>query len=86
MRDFFIGLLEMVVHVVVVLMLLGVLVMSVMMFMTDGTVEGMSPQILALLMLVGGTLGVIIMAGSLYLGLGVYRNTKRLAELLHAQG
>ncbi|QQA42543.1 hypothetical protein [Pelagovum pacificum] len=84
MRDFFINAFEKLVGVLVILMIIGVVLA------TAGAATGMysqmpgapSPIIAAIMVFVGGSLYVILFAGLMYLGLGIYQNTRRTAEAL----
>ncbi|AUQ52972.1 hypothetical protein [Phaeobacter inhibens] len=75
MGNFFISAFEKLVGVVVVLLLLAVVGGAVLATMQPG-----GGILAALGVLVVGTLYVILIAGSLYLALGIYNNTKRTAE------
>jgi predicted lipid-binding transport protein (Tim44 family) len=86
MRDFFIRGLEIVINVVVVLM-------AVVIVLAAGTATfapaqaasqlgGMSGPLAGIGILVAGFLYLIFVAGFMYLGLGIYQNTKKTAELL----
>jgi len=75
MRDFFILWMERIVNVVVVLGAVLVVVGAISMLF--------SPQggfLAAIGILVGGAIYLILMAGMIYLGLGIYNNTRRTAE------
>ena len=87
MRDFFIRSLEVVINIVVVLMALAIVI-------TAGIIalgHGMGPNgeaggpLVGLAMLIGGAIYLILFAGFMYLGLGIYQNTKRTADLLEQQ-
>ncbi len=87
MRDFFIRSLEVVINVVVVLMAIAILIAA-------GVVafgHGMGPNgeaggpLAGLAILIGGAIYLILTAGFMYLGLGIYQNTKRTADLLEQQ-
>ncbi len=83
MRDFFIQWFEALVHVLVVLMLVAVVALAgVAAFGVTPVIEGMSGPVAGLVVLIFGLLGVVFVAGLAYLGLGIYQNTKRTAELL----
>ena len=87
MRDFFINGFEILVGIIVVLMIIAVLGLAgVTAFGGSGTViQGMPLQggILAgVAILVGGLLYVVLLAGLMYLGLGIYQNTKKSAAAL----
>ena len=75
MRDFFIQSFEKLVSVIVVLMMIG----SVLGAFIAGAQEGFLTFVLVLIM---GALYTVLLGGGLYLGLGIYQNTKRSAELL----
>ncbi|ABF62049.1 hypothetical protein TM1040_3075 (plasmid) [Ruegeria sp. TM1040] len=78
MERFFISAFEKLVGVIVVLLLLVVLGGVVVAFI-EPSAGGLLP---ALGVLLGGTLYVILIGGSLYLALGIYNNTKRTAEAM----
>lgn len=83
MRDFFINALEMVIHVVVVIAAIAIVGSAIGILVTGtGGQMGMPSILAALLVLIGGGLYLILMAGFLYLGLGIYQNTKRTTALL----
>lgn len=79
MRDFFINSFEKLVGVLVALMAIGVLIAAIGMMM--------NPQggfLVGLMTLIGGAVYVLFMGGAMYLGLGIYQNTKRTAEATEA--
>lgn len=79
MRDFFINSFEKLVAVIVVLMCIGVVVGAFGAAMEGG--------ILAFLgVLIFGAIYVILMGGFMYLGLGIYHNTKRMADAMDSSG
>ena len=84
MRDFFINSLEILVGVVVVLLALGVLVAAGAVAFGGGGMGpgGISGPLGGLAILIGGALYVIFVGGFLYMGIGIYQNTKRSAEAL----
>ncbi len=75
MRDFFILWMERIINVVVVIGAVVVLIAAVatMFNAQGGFLAGIG-------VLVGGALYLILMAGMIYLGLGIYANTRRTAE------
>ena len=82
MRDFFINSFEILVGVIVVLLSLGVLVFAAMAAFGGGTGMGMGGQsgpLMGLAILIGGAIYVIFIGGLMYMGLGIYQNTKRTA-------
>ncbi len=87
MRDFFINSLEILVGVIVVLLSLAILGAAAAaafggaMGMGMGT-GGMSGPVAGVGILIGGALYVIFVGGFLYMGIGIYQNTKRSAEAL----
>ncbi len=78
MRDFFIGWFEKLVAVIIVLMAIGVLIGAVGAISQQGILAGLA-------ILVIGAVYVIFMGGALYLGLGIYQNTKRMADAMERQ-
>ena len=75
MRDFFILWLERIVNAVVILGAAAILI--------GGVVAMFSPQggiLQGLLVWLGGAIYLTVMAGMIYLGLGIYNNTRRTAE------
>lgn len=84
MRDFFINTLEVLVGVIVVVLALGVLVAAGAAAFGGGTMApgGMSGPLAGVAILVGGALYVVFVGGFLYMGIGIYQNTKRSAEAL----
>jgi hypothetical protein len=84
MRDLFIGLMEKVINVIVVIAAIAIVIAAIAALFNAGSHMGMpgGGALAALAILVGGGLYLIIVAGFMYLGLGIYQNTKRTAELL----
>lgn len=82
MRDFFIRSFEMLVNILVVVMSLVVVIAAVGAMMGSGPgMMGQQGGLLAgLAILVFGGINVIIVAGLMYLGLGIYQNTKQTAD------
>lgn len=86
MRDFFISALDKVVGVIVVLLGLGIIIAAGVVSFGGGAMgPGAGPMagggpIAGLLILVIGAIYLILVGGFLYLGLGVYHNTRRTAE------
>lgn len=80
MRDFFIGSLEKLIAVIVVLMCVGVVVMALMV-MFNGQQGGFFAGLGVLLF---GGVYVVLMGGMMYLFLGIHANTKRTAEAVES--
>jgi uncharacterized membrane protein len=83
MRDFFIGVLDKLIGVFVVIALLAVILGSISGFTGAGAqAYGMYGGSIGagLAILVGGVLYVCFIAGFMYLGLGIYHNTRRTAD------
>ena len=83
MRDFFIRGFELLVGVLVVLMLVGVLFGAGAAAFGGLQINGMpmgGGPVAGIAILIGGFLYVTLVAGMLYLGLGIYQNTRRTAE------
>lgn len=79
MSDYFIDLAEKLVGVLMTLLIIGVVVSALM-------ASGQSGGLLsAIIILVLGGVNVIMIGGLLYLGFGIYHNTRRTAEALEAQ-
>ncbi|MGI9393567.1 MAG: hypothetical protein ACR2OY_02875 [Boseongicola sp.] len=79
MRDFFISTFEKIVGVIVVVMGIAVIV--------GAFGAGSQSGILAFLgILVIGAVYVVLMGGLMYLGLGIYHNTKRMADAMDRSG
>lgn len=82
MRDFFIGSLETILNVVVVIAFLVLLVAAG----AAAFGPGMGPMgqrggpLAGLFVLIGGGIYLLMIFGFLYLGLGIYQNTRRTAE------
>ncbi len=82
MRDFFIRAFEIIVGVFIVLIALGVVLGGVAVLFIDGP-EGTPSGVLGAVLIWGfGGIYVLFIGGALYLGLGIYQNTKRTAEIL----
>lgn len=86
MRDFFIGGFEILLGIIVVLMIIAVIVFAGVagfgggMMMNGQAIPG-GPAVAAGI-LVGGLLYVLFIGGFMYLGLGIYQNTKRTAAAM----
>ena len=80
MRDFFINLLEKLINVFVVIALIGVVGGAVAASMAPQ--QGVPGIVVALGVLIAGFLYVVLMAGFMYLGLGIYQNTRRTAAAM----
>lgn len=83
MRHFFIRSFEILIGLFVVLGVLAVLGGAYAAWtggMTASNGASISGMLAALLVLIGGLLYVVFVAGFLYLGAGIYSNTKRTAE------
>ncbi|WP_343080752.1 hypothetical protein [Ostreiculturibacter nitratireducens] len=88
MRDFFIRSLEMLINVIVVLGAIIVVITAVVVSLGGpmggqamGPMGGGGP-LAGLLVLIGGGIYLILVGGFMYLGLGIYQNTKRTAEAI----
>lgn len=80
MRDFFINLLEKLINVFVIITLIGVVGGAIAASMAPQ--NGVPGVAVALGVLVIGVLYVVLMAGFMYLGLGIYQNTRRTAAAM----
>ncbi|MFZ5709900.1 MAG: hypothetical protein ACOY4T_09495 [Pseudomonadota bacterium] len=81
MRDFFIGYLEKVLNVLVVLAFLALLIVAGIAAAGGGEM-GRAGPLAGLFILIVGAIYLVVVFGFLYLGLGIYQNTKRTAEAL----
>ncbi len=80
MRDFFINTFEILVGVIIVLLSLGVLIgAGAAAFGGGAGPGGLSGPLASLAILIGGAIYVIFVGGLMYIGLGIYQNTKRTA-------
>jgi hypothetical protein len=79
MAEFFIKMLGVLISIIVVVAFLGVIVAAIA-AASSYRYQGVEAIILAFGVLIGGILYVSFMAGFMYLGLGIYNNTKRTAE------
>ncbi|MBW6505300.1 MAG: hypothetical protein K0B00_00965 [Rhodobacteraceae bacterium] len=84
MRDFFINTFEVLVGVIVVLMCIGVVVGAGIVTFAGNSMGPDMPggPLMGAAILLGGAIYVIFIAGFMYLGLGIYQNTKRTAEAI----
>ena len=79
MREFFINSFEKLVAVIIVVMCIAVVVAAIAAASEGG--------ILAFLgILVVGAIYVVLMGGFMYLGIGIYHNTKRMADAMDKSG
>lgn len=91
MRDFFIGGFEILVGIIVVLLVLAVFIAAGSAtfggggMMMNGQAMPSGPLV-GLGILVGGLIYVVFVAGFMYLGLGIYQNTKKTAAALERMG
>lgn len=86
MRDFFINSFEKLVGVIIILMCIGVVLGAIAALFGGGAEGGPSGLLAALMILIGGAIYVIFVGGLMYLGLGIYQNTKRMADAMDQQG
>lgn len=84
MRDFFIKALEVIITIVVVLTAVAIAVVAIGALFGGvpiGTFRIEGPMMAAAVAL-GGYLALLVVGGTLYLGLGIYANTARTADAL----
>ena len=90
MRDFFINGFEILVGIIMIVMILGVIALAGTAAFSSGTViQGQSLQggpLVGLGILVGGLLYILFIGGFMYMGLGIYQNTKKTAAALERMG
>ncbi|WP_209424855.1 hypothetical protein [Pararhodobacter sp. SW119] len=83
MRDFFIRSFEVIVGLLVIVMSVGVLIAGLAAMAGAGQMMGGQGGFFAgLAILVVGALYVLFIGGAMYLGLGIYQNTRRTADAL----
>ena len=85
MRDFFINSLELLVGLIVVLLSLGVLDFAAAATFGGGMMQGemgAGGPLAGVGILIGGAIYVVLVGGFLYMGIGIYQNTKRTADAL----
>lgn len=75
MRDFFILWMERIVNLAVMIGAAVIVIAAI-----GATLNAQGGILAGIAVLVGGTLYLILMAGLIYLGLGIYANTRRTAE------
>lgn len=88
MRDFFIGSLNILIGIFLVLLTLGVIGFAAAAFMGGMTTpdgQQVGGALMGVGILVGGLIYVMFIGGFMYLGLGIYHNTKRMADAMDAQ-
>lgn len=90
MRDFFIRGFEAILTVALVIAAIGIVALAGMAAFGDanavaGLPAGTSGPVAGLIILVGGFIGLLVYGGLLYLGLGIYHNTRRAAEALEVR-
>lgn len=73
MRDFFIKSLNITIPVIIVIYFIGIILTAIQFAQMGGA-------LMALLVFVGGVFAVFVLGGFLYLGLGIYENTRRMAD------
>jgi len=81
MRDFFIGVLDKLIGIFVVLGVIGIVIAALSALFAPGMAGVAGNGIVGfLIILIGGALYLAFVAGFMYLGLGIYHNTRRTAE------
>lgn len=82
MRDFLISSLSSLVMLIVFLMMIGT-VAGALVALNDA--RGPFPGLSALVILTGGFIATVVFGGAVFLQIGIYENTKRMAEALEKQ-
>jgi hypothetical protein len=90
MRDFFIRGFEAVLSIILIIAAIGIVIAAGAAAFggsqLGGAASGMQGPVAGLAILIVGFVGLLIYGGLLYLGLGIYHNTRRTAEALEARG
>ena len=90
MRDFFIRGFEAILSIILIVAAIGIVIAAGVAAFGNASIEGapagMQGPLAGLAILIVGFIGLIVYGGLLYLGLGIYHNTHRTAELLEARG
>ena len=90
MRDFFIRGFEAILSIILIIAAVGIVIAAGVAAFGNASIEGapagMQGPIAGLVILLAGFVGLIVYGGLLYLGLGIYHNTRRTADLLEARG
>jgi hypothetical protein len=81
MRDFFVNSLEKLIGVIVVFLCIGVVGFAASVSFGSSSGVPTNPWI-GLVVLIGGAMYVILVGGFLYMGVGIYQNTKRTADAI----
>jgi cytochrome c-type biogenesis protein CcmH/NrfG len=88
MRDFFIGGFEILLGIIIVLLIIGVIAFAGVAAFGGGSMMVMNGQpmpggpAVGAAILVAGLIYVLFVGGFMYLGLGIYQNTKRTAAAM----
>jgi hypothetical protein len=90
MRDFFIRGFEAILSIVLIIAAIGIVAVAGMAAFGNSTaVEGLPPgtsgPLAGAIILVGGFIALLVYGGLLFLGLGIYHNTRRAAEALEVR-
>jgi hypothetical protein len=87
MRDFFIRGFEVILGLVLILAVLGVILAAGAVAMGSVPVNGLDVQgpVAGAAILIGGLVYLLFIGGLMYLGLGIYHNTRRTAEATEAR-
>lgn len=80
MRDFFINSFEKLVGVIIILLSLGVVIGGIVTMFGGMGPAGRGGFLPGLAVLIAGGVYIIFIGGVMYLGLGIYQNTKATAE------
>jgi hypothetical protein len=91
MRDFFIRGFEAILSIVLIIAAIGIVAVAGLAAFGNATaIEGLptgaSGPVAGLVILVVGFIGLLVYGGLLYLGLGIYHNTRRTADALEMRG
>jgi hypothetical protein len=88
MRDFFIRGFEVILSIILILGAIGVILFAGAVALGSANLNGVDIQgpAAGAAILIGGLIYLLFVGGLMYLGLGIYHNTRRSAEAMEARG
>jgi hypothetical protein len=88
MRDFFIRGFEVILSIVLIVGMIGVILFAGAVALGSSNINGLDIEgpTAGIAILIGGVIYLLFVGGLMYLGLGIYHNTRRTAEAAEARG